>query len=423
MRILWSAAMRCFWTEPGAAARKALLDLADRLPVPDDDPRIVAVTAYVAPFERGAAVLARLRELVAKTGADPEVDRYLGSAALQVGAFDLAARFSAAAAPGLRAQGRLGLLPRALAVQAWSRVRLGDLAGAAPAAAEAARFAQETGQPFMHGLATAVQAEIAALRGDHKQAKTLAGEAERAGLAAGARPVLATVQLTRGLTGLSEGRFDDAFADLRRLLDPADPAYQLALRAFCVAELTEAAIRAGRTDELRGVLAGLEGLDTPSPALHIGLRYARAVLDPSDELFAEALRADLTGWPAERGRVHLAFGEWLRRQRRVVESRTHLRTARETFDALGMAAWAERARRELRGAGESSPNRGPDAREKLTPHELSIAQLAAEGLTNREIGQRLYLSHRTVGTHLHRIVPKLGVSSRADLAAMLKTLE
>lgn len=421
-RILWSAAMRCFWTEPGGAARKALLDVVDRLPIDGDDPRVVAITAYVAPFERGQEVLENLRKLVGATGADPEVDRYLGSAALQVGAFDLAARFSAAAAPGLRAQGRLGLLPRALAVLAWSRVRLGDLAGAVPAAAEAARFARETGQPFMYGLATAVQAEIAALRGDHRQAKTLADEAERAGLAAGARPVLATVQLTRGLINLSEGKFEDAFADLRRLLDPADPAYQLALRAYCVAELTEAAVRAGQTDAMRDILADLEPLakSTPSPALHIGLRYARAVLD---ERFAEALDADLTGWPAERGRVHLAFGEWLRRQRRVVESRTHLRTARETFDALGMTAWAERARRELRGAGESSPNRGPDAREKLTPHELSIAQLAADGLTNREIGQRLYLSHRTVGTHLHRIFPKLGVSSRADLAGTLKTLD
>ncbi|MEU8638538.1 AAA family ATPase [Amycolatopsis sp. NPDC048633] len=425
MRILWSAAMRCFWTEPGAAARKALLDVADRLPIPDDDPRVVAVNAYVAPFERGDVVIDRLKKLAGATGADPEVDRYLGSAALQVGAFDLAARFSAAAAPGLRAQARLGLLPRALAVQAWSRARLGDLAAAAPVAAEAARFARETGQPFMYGLATAVQAEIAALRGDHKQAKTLSAEAERTGLAAGARPVLATVQLTRGLIALSEGRFDDAFADLRRLLDPADPAYQLALRAYCVSELTEAAVRAGQTDAMRDILAELEPLArcTPSPALHIGLRYARAVLDPADERFAEALRADLTGWPAERGRVHLAFGEWLRRQRRVVESRTHLRTARETFDALGMTAWAERARGELRSAGESSPNRGPDAREKLTPHELSIAQLAADGLTNREIGQRLYLSHRTVGTHLHRIFPKLGVSSRADLAGMLKTLD
>jgi DNA-binding CsgD family transcriptional regulator len=178
---------------------------------------------------------------------------------------------------------------------------------------------------------------------------------------------------------------------------------------------------------MRDILHDLEPLaaSTPSPALHIGLRYARAVLAPNEEaeeLFTAALRADLTGWPAERGRLHLAFGEWLRRQRRAAESRTHLRTARETFDALGMAAWGERARQELRSAGESSPNRDPDAREKLTPHELSIAQLAAEGLTNREIGQRLYLSHRTVGTHLHRIFPKLGVSSRADLAQMLKTL-
>ncbi|WP_027940564.1 ATP-binding protein [Amycolatopsis taiwanensis] len=424
-RILWSTAMRCFWSEPGPQTRRALLAVSDRLPLPGDDPRQVAIAAYVAPFDRGETVLAGLRTLAGAAGANSAIDRVLGSAALQVGAFDLAARFAAAAAPGLRAQGLLGLLPRALAVQAWSRARLGDLATAVPVAAEAAKLAQETHQPFMFGLAKAVQAEIAALRGDHAQATALADEAERAGLAAGARPVLATVQLARGLAALSEGRYDDAFADLRRVLDPADPAYQLALRAYFLAELTEAAVRSGQSDTMRDILAEMEplGRTTSSPALHIGLRYARAVLastEDAEELFLEALRADLTGWPAERGRVHLAFGEWLRRQRRVVKSRTHLRTARETFDALGMTAWGERARRELRSAGESSPNRGTDAREKLTPHELSIAELAAQGLTNREIGQRLYLSHRTVGTHLHRIFPKLGVSSRADLAEMLE---
>ncbi|MFG2077174.1 ATP-binding protein [Nonomuraea maritima] len=427
-RILWGAAMRCFWSEPGAAARERLLAVTDRLPLPADDPRLVSISAYVAPFERGADVLERLRALAGSAGADPATDRHLGSAALQVGAFDLAARFSAAAVPGLRAQGRLGLLTRALAVHAYSLCRLGDLAAAVPAAAEAATLGQETGQPFMYGLARAVQAEIAALRGEHDEARTLADEAERVALPSCARPVLATVQLARGLAALSEGRFDDAFAGLSRLLDPADPAYQVALRAYCVAELAEAAVRAGQADVLRDVLCDLEraAAATPSPALHIGLRYARAVLAPTgeaDELFEAALRADLTGWPAERGRVHLAFGEWLRRQRRVVESRTHLRTARETFDALGLVAWSERARRELRSAGESSPNRDAHAREKLTPHELSIAQLAAEGLTNREIGQRLYLSHRTVGTHLHRIFPKLGVSSRADLARTLRALQ
>ncbi|MDP4501633.1 ATP-binding protein [Nonomuraea turcica] len=424
-RILWGAAMRCFWSEPGQDARRELMDVADRLPLPAGDPRMVAVAAYVAPFERGATVLDRLRELAGVAGEEPETYRYLGSAALQVGAFDLAARFSETAAPGLRAQGRLGLLPRALAVQAWSLTRLGDLATALPAAAEAAKLARETGQPFMYGLAIAVQAEIAALKGDHGRAGTLADEAERVALPAGARPVLATVQLARGLAALSEGRFDDAFAALSRILDPADPAYQLALRAYCLAELTEAAARAGRADTMRDILYDLEpeAASTPSPALHIGLRYARAVLAPNaqaEELFTAALRADLTGWPAERGRLHLAFGEWLRRQRRAVECRAHLRTARESFDALGLTAWGERARAELRGAGESSPNRDPDARDQLTPHELNIARLAAEGLTNREIGQRLYLSHRTVGTHLHRIFPKLGVSSRSDLARVLK---
>ncbi|MEU8379197.1 AAA family ATPase [Streptosporangium sp. NPDC048865] len=427
-RIVWGAAMRCFWSEPGPATRRSLLEVADRLPAAADDPRMVAVTAYVAPFERGDAVIGGLRRLSGAGGTDPEVDRYLGSAALQVGAFDLSARLSAAAVPGLRAQGRLGLLPRALTFQAWSQTRLGDLDAALPAAAEAAAFAQETRQPFIHGLAKAVQAEIAALRGDHEQATALADEAERIGLPAGARPVLATVQLARGLTALSRGRFDDAFTALSRMADPADPAYQVALRLYCLAELAEAAVRAGRADAMRDILDQAEPLaaSTPSPALHIGLRYARAVLAPDEraqQLFTAALRADLTGWPAERGRLHLAFGEWLRRRRRAAESRAHLRTARETFDALGMAAWGERARRELRGAGESSPNRDPDAREKLTPHELGIARLAAEGLTNREIGQRLYLSHRTVGTHLHRIFPKLGVSSRADLARMLNAHE
>jgi DNA-binding NarL/FixJ family response regulator len=401
-----------------------VLAVLDRLP--DDDPGKVAVAACAAPLERGAVVLTRLREFAGAARADAEVDYHLGNAAMQVGAFDLAARFSAAAVPGLRAQGRLGVLPRALAVQAWSRVRLGDLATAAPIAAEAAELAQKTRQPFVFGLAVAVQAEIAALRGQAERAAELADEAGRAGLAAGARPVLATVQLARGLAALSEGRYEDAFADLRRLLDRADPAHQPALRTCCVAELAEAAVRAGEAAAMRDIVRELEppAATTPSPALHIGLRYARAVLastEDAEELFRAALRADLAGWPVERGRVHLAFGEWLRRQRRVVESRAHLRAAQEAFTALGLPAWAGRARRELRSTGRTSPDRGPAAREKLTPHELSIARLAAEGLTNREIGRRLYLSHRTVGTHLHRIFPKLGVTSRVDLARALPT--
>ncbi|QVI23747.1 AAA family ATPase [Nocardia tengchongensis] len=427
LRILWGAAARCFWSEPGPDTRRAVLAVADGFGIPAGDHRKLGIDSIVAPFERGEQVLAHLRVLATTTGRDPEVDHYLSSAAYQVGAFDLAAHFAGAAAPGFRSAGRLGLLTRALAIQASSLARLGDLAAATPITAESAAFALETGQPFMHATATATHAEIAALRGDYPQAATLAMDAERTALAAGARPVLAKVQLARGLIALGEGRFDDAFTDLARIHDPRDPSYSLSLRACFLTELAEAAVRSGRTDAAAELLRELEpaAASTPAPALQIGMRYARAVLagETAAELFALALQADLTGWPAERGRLHLAYGEWLRRQRRVVESRTQLRTAREIFDALGFAAWSERARLELRSAGESSPNRDPDARERLTPHELSIAQLAAQGLTNREIGQRLYLSHRTVSTHLHRIFPKLGISSRGDLAALLPTLE
>jgi DNA-binding CsgD family transcriptional regulator len=164
------------------------------------------------------------------------------------------------------------------------------------------------------------------------------------------------------------------------------------------------------------------GLKTPSPVLHAGLRFARALLaddTEAEQLYTTALSADLAGWPFIRARTQLAYGAWLRRHRRAAESRPHLRAAIETFDALGVIPWSDRARSELRASGETSRSRSLDARDQLTAQELQIAQMAASGLTNREIGQKLYLSHRTISTHLHRIFPKLGVASRSELAATL----
>ena len=135
--------------------------------------------------------------------------------------------------------------------------------------------------------------------------------------------------------------------------------------------------------------------------------------------FEEALAGDLTRWPFQRARIELAYGQWLRRHRRLADSRAVLRAARDTFDALGCAPWGEQARRELRASGERSRHRVPEARDQLTAQELQIAQLAARGLSNREIGQRLFLSHRTISTHLYRVFPKLGITSRAELGAAL----
>jgi DNA-binding CsgD family transcriptional regulator len=174
--------------------------------------------------------------------------------------------------------------------------------------------------------------------------------------------------------------------DLRRLFDPADPSHHPFMCSRAIGDLAEAAIHSGHRD---------------------------------DALFQAALNADLSRWPFDRARLLLAYDAWLRRRRRVAESRAPLRAARETFGALGAAPWGELARQELRASGETSRRRTPEAWGQLSPQELQIAQMAADGLTNREIGQRLYLSHRTVGSHLYRIFPKLGITSRAQLSTVL----
>jgi DNA-binding CsgD family transcriptional regulator len=131
------------------------------------------------------------------------------------------------------------------------------------------------------------------------------------------------------------------------------------------------------------------------------------------------LRSGLKNHPFDYARLQLAYGAWLRRHRRVSQSRAPLRAARDVFDALGCIPWGERSRQELRASGEQSRERTPAARDHLSSQELQIAQMAAAGMTNREIGQQLYLSPRTIGSHLYRLFPKLGITSRNQLAGAL----
>ncbi|WP_285681544.1 AAA family ATPase [Actinoplanes sp. NBRC 103695] len=414
LNLLYGAALRCWWTEPGVEARRSVVAAAERVPVDSDDPRLLMVLAFASPIDHGGVVLDRLRRHTVTS--DGRATRMLGNAAHAVGAFDLAAGFFAGSLAGLRAQGSLALLARALTLQARSCAYLVDLGVAIPAADEAYRLARDTSQPLVAATALAAQAQLAAVRGEQDDAYRLAARAEKAALPGAANAVLAAVQYARGSAALAGGRHEDALTELRRMFDPADPAYHQALRCHAVGDLVEAAVRGGQPDAVRGVLAEMTavGRRTPSPVLHIGLRYARALLAGDAE--AQPLYQAAPGpWPFPRARAQLGYGEWLRRQRRVAESRAHLRAARDTFDALGLTPWGDRARVELRASGETSGSRIPDARDRLTPQELQIAQLAAAGLTNREIGQRLYLSHRTISSHLHRIFPKLGVTSRAEL--------
>jgi DNA-binding CsgD family transcriptional regulator len=408
------------------AARDRIVAVAERLPLDPMDARLLAILGYAAPIARGAVVIERSAQLLARSLLDPQAVRLVGSVAVLVGTFDVAIAQSAASLAGLREQGRLQLLARALAAQAWAAAQLADLTLAMPAAEEAARLARETGQPFLLGIALATQAKIAALRGRFELADELAAEAERLGTPVGARPVLATAQHARALAALGRGDYPQALARLRRMHDMADPSHQLALSCHTVADVADAASHSERPGDAADVLAAMEAAakTTTSPSLHDGLRLARAVLagpEEAEDLFLAALAVDLARRPFTRARTELAYGEWLRRQRRATESRQYLRAARDTFDALGTSPWGERARRELRAAGERSTERPAATSDILTAQELQIAQMAAEGLTNREIGKRLYISHRTVGAHLAKIYMKLGTTSRVQLHTALKS--
>ena len=132
-----------------------------------------------------------------------------------------------------------------------------------------------------------------------------------------------------------------------------------------------------------------------------------------------ALGHESRDYPFLRARTLLSYGRWLRRRRRTTHSRAPLRDALNLFASLRATRWSERARRELRATGEKIGPRTPDARDQLTAQELQIAELAAGGLSNREIGERLFLSHRTIGSHLYRIFPKLGITARTQMRAAL----
>lgn len=265
---------------------------------------------------------------------------------------------------------------------------------------------------------------IAAVRGDPAEVSRLATDAEHAGLPAGVRSLLSNVVLAHGACELAYGRHRDAYDYLIRLFDRSDPAYHPIQSPWAIGDLAEAANRSAHLDAARSLLVELEAraAATASPRLQIAVLHARPLLSAeseAEERFKSALGTDLTRWPLVRARLQLSFGEWLRRRRRVAEARPHVRGARDAFDALGAVPWGERARAELRASGESSRRRTPDARDQLTAQELQIATLVAEGLSNREIAQQLYLSHRTVGSHLYRIYPKLGITSRSQLHAAL----
>jgi DNA-binding CsgD family transcriptional regulator len=427
LRLFSQVALRLWWSNPDRQTRERVVTALDRLEVEPDDPHLIMSLALAAPIERGAILLTQVRRLSAVPASDAMTAVVLGQASQALGIFDLANRTYSSVIPILRRQARPLLLAQALVMQAWAAVHVGNIGVGLPAAHEAAELSIEIGLHRWAPAASLAEATLSALRGDFRQAESLAAEAESVLLPMGANPLLALVELARGRNALLRGDYVVAFEHLSRISDQKDTAYHMYAQFWVVPDLIESAVQSAHEEEARAAIAALEPLaaQSRSPVLEIGLRFARALVagDREAEPLFQAAIGESTSLPLMVARSQLAYGLWLRRQRRVAESRAPLRAARDAFLAMGATPLAERARRELRASGENSPRRLPRASDRLTPQELQIAQMAAGGMSNREIGQSLFLSHRTVGFHLYRLFPKLGITSRNQLRGALEIEE
>jgi AAA ATPase domain len=354
LNLLLGAALRGWWADTGAAARARVVEVTREVGGLAADARCIAALAVAEPVLQGRVVTELFSRVVIEDVADADALRLLGMAAHAVGDEARAADFLNRSETMLRAQGRLGLLPQVLSMQAQVRAELGEWDRAAAAAGEGQRLARETGQPIWGTGTLVCDARVIGLRGRVGQALRLAAEAELTANRQRLNDLLCCVQLARGATWLSAGRYADAYAALRRVFDPADPSYHQRERFSGVMYLAEAAVRSGHRDDARAVVAELEPVAalTPAPILHVQLLYARAVLaDDADaeDLYLAGLSKDLTRWPWNKARLELAFGTWLRRRRRA-ESLAILRSAQATLRLLRARAWADQARAELDAA-------------------------------------------------------------------------
>ena len=304
-----------------------------------------------------------------------------------------------------RQAGALTALPDALQDGTALRLATGETATATAMAREAENVAAATGNPLRpHSALLAT-----AWRGQKAETSRLTATS------------WATAVLSNGLS-----RYGEALIAAEQA--SADPG-ELGLASWSLAELIEAAARTGALERASGALRRLcEVTSAAGTDWALGIQARSRALLSGDEhaerLYLEAIeRLGRTRIRAELARAHLLYGEWLRRQGRRRDSREQLRTAHQMLDAMGMAGFAERARKELVATGETARKRTIETVNELTAQEEQIARLARNGYTNPEIGARLFISPRTVEWHLGKVFTKLGIGSRQELRAALPDLD
>jgi DNA-binding CsgD family transcriptional regulator/tetratricopeptide (TPR) repeat protein len=274
-----------------------------------------------------------------------------------------------------------------------------------------------------------VTATIEAARGNTAHARdlvltALAADPEQS------RVITARARHALGLCAIADDDYLTAFEQLRQLFGPDGTPYHQHVSYLAAGDLALAAARADCGQEGREIVKQIAELRAsaaswPSARLRQLLTRADCVLaDPSTpDAYADDVLSDPAGeqWPFERAQLRLEYGQWLRRHRRINHAKQVLGAAHDTFGALASRPWAHRAATELRACGITVPGAVASAAglDALTPQQREIVELAAQGLTNREIGLRLHLSPRTVASHLHRSFPKLGIAGRLQLNAVI----
>ncbi|MEU6389384.1 AAA family ATPase [Streptomyces sp. NPDC046939] len=374
------------------------------------------------PYGAGASLAPTLPELIADAEAEDDAG---GLTALAVVAW-LLDRTALAAKTFDEARDRWqarGPLPDGLGCAVgWAYLEQGRWAEARSVAAEISTVASTAGLDHAEACARTLDATVLALLGEPAEAR---GHAERALALVDpleSRSVAVSAHRALGLAAVAEGDYDTAYTQFRSAFtDDGEPVHYH-VSCTVLADLAAAAVRRGRRQEAAELLERCARRLGAGASARISalLDRGRALLAEPDraERYFEAALADDTGEqrPFERAQTRLDYGEWLRRRRRIAEARPLLTTALDTFQRLGARPWTERATAELRAAGiEAADSRVPGAFSALSPQQQQIVRLAARGLTNREIGERLFLSPRTVGSHLYRVFPRLGVTARAQL--------
>ena len=415
------------------ASRQAVshaLDLLERQgpPPPGRAPGIdvnalrLWIRASADPVGSRDQLLPDLRKIVGSPIEEPSLWR-IASTAWLLDESDLAITLLQDAMQRLRAPGVRGTSGGSLTVLGWAYIDTGRWDEALDVAAEAASLAEANQMDIIAASADVITATVLALRGDSGTARRHAGRALATVDPAECGLVAARARRALGVAALADGSYLQAFTQLRGLFSEDGAPLHNYASYLGVADLAAAAVRADRrmegSDVIEHALGRLDG--TASARLEQLIARARGILaspDGAEAHFDKAL-ADPAGdqWPFERAQLRLDYAEWLRRRRRINDAKPVLTQALGTFRRLGARSWAQRAQAELRASGVAVAGAPaePDALGELTPQQRQIVRLASDGLTDREIGDRLFLSPRTVSSHLYRSYPKLGVASRHQL--------